>query len=106
MGDLSIAWRQISARWITHGLTVVAISLALALAVATTLLSRGVQAGIDQAAGPFGLLVGAKGSAQQLVLSTVLLQGAPVGNVARATLDRIAKDPGVATAIPLALGDS
>jgi len=106
MGDLSIAWRQISARWITHGLTIVAIGLALALAVATTLLSRGVQAGIDQAAGPFGLLVGAKGSAQQLVLSTVLLQGAPVGNVARATLDRIAKDPGVATAIPLALGDS
>ena len=106
MGDLSIAWRQISARWITHGLTIVAIGLALALAVATTLLSRGVQAGIDQAAGPFGLLVGAKGSAQQLVLSTVLLQGAPVGNVARATLDRIAKHPGVATAIPLALGDS
>lgn len=106
MGDLSIAWRQISARWITHGLTILAIGLALALAVATTLLSRGVQAGIDQAAGPFGLLVGAKGSAQQLVLSTVLLQGAPVGNVARATLDRIAKHPGVATAIPLALGDS
>lgn len=106
MGDLSIAWRQISARWITHGLTIVAIGLALALAVATTLLSRGVQAGIDQASGPFGLLVGAKGSAQQLVLSTVLLQGAPVGNVARATLDRIAKHPGVATAIPLALGDS
>ena len=64
MGDLSIAWRQISARWITHGLTIVAIGLALALAVATTLLSRGVQAGIDQAAGPFGLLVGAKGSAR------------------------------------------
>jgi len=106
MGDLSIAWRQISARWITHGLTIVAIGLALALAVATTLLSRGVQAGIDQAAGPFGLLVGAKGSAQQLVLSTVLLQGAPVGNVARATVDRIAKHPGVASAIPLALGDS
>ncbi|NBT02555.1 MAG: ABC transporter permease [Proteobacteria bacterium] len=106
MGDLSIAWRQISARWITHGLTIVAIGLALALAVATTLLSRGVQAGIDRAAGPFGLLVGAKGSAQQLVLSTVLLQGAPVGNVARATLDRIAKHPGVASAIPLALGDS
>ncbi|NBT94564.1 MAG: ABC transporter permease, partial [Chloroflexi bacterium] len=67
MGDLSIAWRQISARWITHGLTIVAIGLAL---------------------------------------STVLLQGAPVGNVARATLDRIAKHPGVASAIPLALGDS
>ena len=106
MGDLSIAWRQISARWITHGLTIVAIGLALALAVATTLLSRGVQAGIDQAAGPFGLLIGAKGNPQQLVLSTVLLQGTPVGNIGQATFDRVAKHPGVATAIPLALGDS
>ena len=106
MGDLSIAWRQISARWITHGLTVVAISLALALAVATTLLSRGVQAGIDQAAGPFGLLIGAKGNAQQLVLSTVLLQGAPLGNIGRATVDRVSKHPGVALAIPIGQGDS
>jgi putative ABC transport system permease protein len=106
MGDLSIAWRQISARWITHGLTIVAIGLALALAVATTLLSRGVQAGIDQAAGPFGLLIGAKGNPQQLVLSTVLLQGTPAGNFGQATFDRVAKHPGVALAIPLGQGDS
>lgn len=106
MGDLSIAWRQISARWITHGLTIAAISFALALAVATTLFSRGVQSGIDQAAGPFVLLIGAKGSAQQLVLSTVLLQGAPVGNIGQAVVDRVSKHPGVALAIPLGQGDS
>ena len=38
--------------------------------------------GIIRASDPFGVLVvGAKGSGQQLVLSTLLLQGLPVGNI-------------------------
>lgn len=62
--------------------TVAVIALAVALAVAVTHLNDGLQRGIIRAGDPFGVLVvGAKGSGQQLVLSTLLLQGTPVGNI-------------------------
>ena len=81
MNDLQVAWRQVTARLVTHGLTVATIALAVGLAVATDLLAQGVQRGIDRAAGPFDVLVGSRGNAQQLVINSVLLQGDPLENV-------------------------
>jgi putative ABC transport system permease protein len=106
MNDLQVAWRQVTARLVTHGLTVATIALAVGLAVATDLLAQGVQRGIDRAAGPFDVLVGSRGNAQQLVINSVLLQGDPLENVPEGTLERVRAHPGVAVAIPLAYGDS
>jgi putative ABC transport system permease protein len=52
------------------------------------------------------LVVGAKGSGQQLVLSTLLLQGTPVGNIDGHVFSELDADPRVALAVPLALGDN
>ena len=106
MTDLEIAWRQVTSRLVTHGLTVATIALAVGLAVATDLLSQGVQRGIDRAAGPFDLLVGSQGSAQQLAINSVLLQGDSLENVPEGTLEKVRAHPGVAVAVPLAYGDS
>ena len=52
------------------------------------------------------LVIGAKGSPVQLVLSSVYHADVPTGNIVKAEADRWAADPRVAGAVPLSLGDS
>ncbi len=51
-------------------------------------------------------MVGAKGSPLQLILSTVFHADVPTGNIDLAQAQAIARNPMIASAIPLALGDS
>ena len=105
--DLTIAWRNIVTRPVQTLITILVVGLAIALSVAVLQLNDGLQRGIIRASDPFGVLVvGAKGSAQQLVLSTLLLQGNPVGNIPQHIYAELAADPRVALAVPLAMGDN
>ncbi|MES1249474.1 MAG: ABC transporter permease, partial [Chitinophaga rupis] len=52
------------------------------------------------------LVIGAKGSPLQLVLSAVYHVDAPTGNILRADVEKIVHDPLIEQAIPLAYGDS
>jgi putative ABC transport system permease protein len=52
------------------------------------------------------LVVGAKGSPTQLILSSVLHADYPTGNINLAEAENLARNPLVRQAIPLALGDS
>ncbi len=105
--DLQLAWRNVRARPVHTAITVAVVALAVALVVAVALLGDGVRRGIVQASDPFGVLVvGTKGSAQQLVLSTILLQDEPVGNMPLAVYERLRTDERVALAVPLAMSDN
>ena len=105
--DLTIAWRNIIARPVQTVITMLVVGLAIALSVTVAQLNDGLQRGIIRASDPFGVLViGAKGSAQQLVLSTLLLQGNPVGNISQHIYAELTADPRVALAVPIALGDN
>ncbi len=105
--DARLAWRNVSSRAVQSFVTVLVVGAAIGLTIAVLALSDGLRRGIVQASDPFGVLVvGPKGSAQQLVLSTLLLQGAPVGNMDGHIWDELAADPRVALAIPLAMGDN
>lgn len=105
--DLTIAWRNLVARPVQTLITILVVGLAVALSVTVTHLSDGLQRGIIRASDPFGvLLVGAKGSAQQLVLSTLLLQGNPIGNIPWHIYEELVADPRVALAVPIAMGDN
>ncbi len=107
MYELKIAWRNLLSRPVQTLVTVIVIALAVALAVAVTHLNEGLQRGIIRASDPFGVLVvGAKGSSQQLVLSTLLLQGAPVGNIPGHIYAELRDDARVALAVPIAMGDN
>ena len=84
------------------------IVLALGVAIITTLLNisgqiekcfEGDLAGID-------LVVGAKGSPVQLILSSIFQIDAPTGNIPLEEADRLEKNHLVGSAIPLALGDN
>lgn len=82
------------------------VALAVGLGVGVTLVERGLRLGSARAAAKFDLVVGAPGSATQLVLSSVFLDPAPLPLVPGAVLARLAADPRVAWASPVGFGDS
>lgn len=106
--DLSIAWRNLRNRPVETAVPVLVVALAIALSVAVFALSDGAEEGIVQASDPFGMLViGSAGSGQELVLSSILLQGNPIGNIPYAVYDNLENDDSrVQLAVPLAFGDS
>lgn len=56
--------------------------------------------------GEIDMVIGAKGSPLQLILSTVFHADAPVGNIPYHEAEKWMRHPMVKTAVPLALGDS
>jgi putative ABC transport system permease protein len=106
MSEIRIAWRNLLSRPVLSGVSVVILAMGIALAIAVLILAQTLEDGLVRAARPFDLLVGAKGSANQLVMSTILLQDAPLGNVPYSYFEKLSRDPRVASAIPVALGDN
>ncbi|SMC74804.1 ABC transporter permease [Sporomusa malonica] len=102
----AVAWRNLLAKPVQNSLTVVVAAMSIAMMVTVTLLAGGIQAGLVRATEPFDLIAGAKGSPNQLVLNTVFLQDTPIGNIDYAVYGKIANNPLVAAAIPLAFGDN
>ncbi|MCB0035752.1 MAG: ABC transporter permease [Anaerolineales bacterium] len=94
-------------RKVQTAITIVVVGLAIGLFVTVSVLGDAIRRGVVQASDPFGVLVvGAKGSGQQLVLSTILLQGPPVGNIPFHIYEELQADERVALAVPLAMGDN
>lgn len=106
--DLRIAWRNLRNRPIETAVPVLVVALAIALSVSVFVLSDGAEKGIIRASDPFGVIViGSSGSGQELVLSSVLLQGDPIGNIPYEIYANLeADDDRVRLAVPLAFGDS
>jgi len=107
MYDLNLAWRNIRHRLIQTFIPILVVALAIALSVAVFVLADGAEEGIVQASDPFGVLVvGKAGSGQELVLSSILLQGVPIGNIDYAVYEQLENDERVRLAVPLGFGDS
>jgi len=104
---LQLGWRSVASRWVQTVATLLVIGLALALFIAVAVLNVGVREGLTEASDPFGtLVIGPKGDAQQLVLSTILLNGNPLGTIDEAIYKELLDDPRAALVIPLAMADN
>lgn len=90
------------------GVALNALLLGIAVATLVLLLQFAEQAGerFERDARGIDLVVGAKGSPLQLVLSSVYHIDVPTGNIPLGELERLRDDPGVAQVVPLALGDN
>lgn len=105
--DLGLAWRNLRHRPIETLIPIWVISFAIGLSVAVIALAQGAEDGIVQASDPFGVMVvGAAGSGQQLVLSSILLQGNPIGNIPYQVYEDLEDDPRTQLTVPLAFGDN
>jgi len=101
-----IALRNLRTRWLATLITLLAVSLATATALVVPLLSRQVERGAQDAAQVFDLLITAKGSPSQAVLSSLFYLDVPIGNLPYSEYTRLKADPRTLRAVPLGFGDN
>ena len=104
-----IAWiglRNLRVRAFHTLLTIAVVAAATATALVVPMTLRQVDRGATEAVQVFDLLVAAKGSPTQAVLSSLFYLDAPIGNVPYAVYAELASDPRTRRAVPIGLGDS
>ena len=106
MNTIAFAWRFLWSRPLAAGLNVLLLSLGLASLSFVLLVSHQIDQAFERDLAGIDVVVGAKGSPMQLILSGVFHIDAPTGNVALAAVKELEQHPQVAKLIPLSLGDS
>lgn len=103
---LRLALAYLKDRSLTTALNILLLGLAVATLV--ILLSFTTQLGnrFERDAKGIDLVVGAKGSPLQLILSSIYQIDAPTGNIPLESIALLRNDPAVKSAIPIALGDN
>jgi len=102
----SLALASIKSRPLNTALCVAASAAGIALLCTVFLLSQAIDTGFSRNAEGIDIVVGAKGSPLQLVLSSVYHADVPNANIEAADADRVSHNPQVKQVIPLAIGDS
>ncbi|PZA07643.1 MULTISPECIES: ABC transporter permease [unclassified Meiothermus] len=98
--------RNLRVRAVATALTLLGVALATATALLVPLVLRSLERGAADAAQVFDLLIAARGSPTQAVLSSLYLLQPPIANLPFATYERLARDPRSRYAIPLGFGDN
>ncbi|XOK61673.1 ABC transporter permease [Paenibacillus elgii] len=106
MSLLHMAWRNLMNRRVQTLITVIVVSIGVAMTLSIMMLSAGIKQGIVKASEPFGMIVGSKGSANQLVFNTIFLMDNPLANISLDYYHTLENDPRVTQAVPFALGDN
>lgn len=106
MNLLTLILSYLKARPLNTLLNILLLSLGIAVITILLVFSNQMKEKISDNTKGIDLVVGAKGSPLQLILSTVFHIDYPTGNIKLTEADRLAKHRLVKSAIPLALGDS
>jgi putative ABC transport system permease protein len=106
MTFLTVALKYLRGRLVASTLTAVSIALGVSLVVASVLLARGIKEGFIAGATDYNLVVGAKSSPTQLVLSVVFRMDLATPNIEYTIYRDLRQDPRVETAVPIGLGDA
>jgi putative ABC transport system permease protein len=101
-----LAFAYLASRPLLTALNVSMLALGVATIAFLLLVTHQAEERLTRDARAVDLVVGAKGSPLQLILSTVFHADVPTGNIGLEESRAIATNPMVASAIPLALGDS
>lgn len=104
LAGLSLAY--LKDRALNTALNILLLTLSVATLVILVLFSSQLSERFARDAQGIDLVVGAKGSPLQLILSSIYQVDVPTGNIPLETLETLRADPTVAEVIPLALGDS
>jgi len=106
MTAIWLAMQYVRARPLLNALTALSVATGIALVIATGALTRGAQRSAQETAGGYQLLIAAKGSPVQAVLSTLFFVEAPTGNIPYEIFDRVRADQGITVAVPFSFGDN
>ncbi len=106
MKTLSLAWTYLWSRPLGAALNLLLLTLGLASITFLLLVSSQLNKAFERDLQGIDLVVGAKGSPMQLILSGVFHIDVPPGNVPLKAVQALQKHPMVAQLIPISLGDS
>ena len=106
MNTLSLSWRYLWSRPLAASLNLLLLTLGLASITLLLLVSHQINAAFERDLAGIDVVVGAKGSPMQLILSGVFHLDVPTGNVPLAAVKALQTHPQVAKLIPISLGDS
>jgi putative ABC transport system permease protein len=106
MKTLLLAWRYLWSRPLGAALNLLLLSLGLASITFLLLVGHQLNRAFERDLAGIDLVVGAKGSPMQLILSGVLHIDVPPGNVPLKAVQALQNHPSVASLIPLSLGDN
>jgi len=102
-----IAWRSIQQRSLASGLTALSMALGVALVVAVLVIYGVLSQSFRRSAQGYDLILGAKGSRLELVLSTVFHLGRPTANIpAKDYYTVVKRYEAEMLAIPMCMGDT
>ncbi|MBV7257597.1 ABC transporter permease [Pacificimonas sp. WHA3] len=103
---IGLAFAYLRAHPLTTALNILLLGIAVTMLVLLLQFGRQVGDRLEQDAAGIDLVVGAKGSPLQLILSSVFHVDQPTGNIPLSSQQLLKRDPAVERVIPLALGDN
>jgi putative ABC transport system permease protein len=106
MKTLRWAWQFLWSRPLAAALNLLLLSLGLASITLVLLVNHQIQQAFARDLAGIDVVVGAKGSPLQLILSGVFQIDTPTGNVPLADVQALQTNPQVAKLIPISMGDS
>ena len=106
MNIATVSWSYLRARRLSTALNVLLLALGVATITLLLLVTAQLEDRMQRDARGIDLVVGAKGSPMQIILSSIYHLDVPTGNVPLAQAKEIAKHRMVRKVIPLSLGDN
>lgn len=106
MNSFALAWAYLRYRPLNTVLNLLLMSVGVAMITVLLLVGTQLEQRLSQNAQGIDLVIGAKGSPLQLILSAIYHADVPTGNIPVEQVRKIVAHPLVKQAIPLALGDS
>lgn len=106
MNLLTLSLADIRHRKLANVLHLILLTLGVSIITALLLISTQIAGRLQRDADGIDMVIGAKGSPLQLILSTIYHLDIPTGNIPLEEADRWAHHPMVAQATPLSLGDN
>lgn len=106
MKTIVFSWRYLWSRPLAAALNLLLLSLGLASITFLLLVSLQINQAFERDLAGIDVVVGAKGSPMQLILSGVFQLDVPTGNIPLAAVKALQSHPQVAQVIPISMGDS
>jgi len=106
MNLLNLSWANLKDKKLNSFLSALLLTLGIGIISLLLLLNKQLDEQFRRNLKGIDMVVGAKGSPLQLILSSVYQIDAPTGNIPLEEVDKLARNPMVKSAIPLSMGDN
>ena len=106
MNDINFIYYSLKSRWLNSSLSIFLTAFGLAIAIIVNQFSYHFDNRLKKDGKNIDIVIGAKGSPLQIVLSTVYHIDIPTGNISYNKVKKYLNSPQIEYSIPLALGDN